>query len=377
MKKTITLLSIMIITIIINTKAENYTAKSIILIETTTNQTLYQKEIHTKHKIAGLTKLMTLNIIFENIENNKIKLDDIVTISKKASLTSGTKMYLEENEKMKVETLIKGIVMMSANDAAVALAEQISGKEENFILEMNQKAKKLNLKNTHFQNVTGLDNNENYSSAYDLSIISKELLTHDILKYTTIYEDYIRKGTKNELWLVNTNKLIKRYKYTKGLLSGYTPQAKHTLSIYATNNKLNLLLITLGEENKETSYKNAIDLLEYGFNNYKINKLKLKNDKISELTKEKTTPNKIDLILEKDINILENINDTKEYNHKIIINNINNNIAKNEIIGKYITYYNNKIINETNIIAKEKMNRMNYFQIFINILKSFIIGNKI
>ena len=182
-------------------------AKSAILIEASTGEVLYSKNPYEKLAPASMTKMMSLILIMENIEKGNLKWNDIVVVSKNAASMGGSQIYLEQNEMMSVEDLIKGICVASGNDATVALAEKIAGNEESFVKLMNDKASSLGLKNTHFNNATGLDTDNHYSSAYDMAVMAKELVRHEkILEFSNIYEDYLRKGTNNSFWLVNTNK---------------------------------------------------------------------------------------------------------------------------------------------------------------------------
>lgn len=183
--------------------------KSGLLMEIDSGKILFEKNKDEKMAVASMTKMMGLIIIMEKIESGEIKLDDIVTASKNASGMGGSQIYLETGEEMTVRDLIKGITMASANDATVAMAERVAGSEEKFVEMMNSKAKELGLKNTHFVNSTGLDENNHYSSSYDMAVIARELLTHDmILDFTSVYEDYLRVDSPNKFWLVNTNKIV-------------------------------------------------------------------------------------------------------------------------------------------------------------------------
>ncbi len=185
--------------------AEN--AKSAILIEASTGEILYQKNANEKLAPASMTKIMSLILIMENIEKGNLKWNDIVVVSKNAASMGGSQIYLEQNEMMSVEDLVKGICVASGNDATVALAEKIAGTETAFVKLMNDRASSLGLKNTHFVNSTGLDAENHYSSAYDMAVMAKELVKHQkILEFSSIYEDYLRKNTNNSFWLVNTNK---------------------------------------------------------------------------------------------------------------------------------------------------------------------------
>jgi len=194
--------------------AEN--AKSAIMIESTTGEILYSKNPHEKLAPASMTKMMSLILIMENIEKGNLNWDDKIVISKNAAGMGGSQIYLEANEVMSVKDLIKGICIASGNDATVALAERIAGTETAFVKLMNQKAKDLGLKNTNFMNSTGLDAENHYSSAYDMSLIAKELVQHEkILEFSSIYEDYLRQNTDNSFWLVNTNKVVYKNYYSR------------------------------------------------------------------------------------------------------------------------------------------------------------------
>ena len=184
-------------------------AKSGLLMEVSTGKIIYEKNIHEKVSVASMTKMMGMVLIMESLEDGKFKLEDMVVVSKNASGMGGSQIWLEEGEKISVLDLIKGIMMASANDGIVAMAEYIGGTEANFVKMMNDKAKSLGLNDTNFVNPTGLDEKDHYSTAYDMALIAKELISHEkILKYTSIYEDYLRKGTDRQFWLVNTNKVV-------------------------------------------------------------------------------------------------------------------------------------------------------------------------
>ena len=201
-------------------------AKSSVLIEASTGEIIYEKNKDEKLAPASMTKMMSLILIMEAIEKKNLKLDQIVTVSENAANMGGSQIYLEKNEKMSVDDLLKGICMASANDAVVALSETIYGSEEEFVKEMNKKAKQLGLKNTNFMNATGLDEENHYSSAYDMALIARELVKHKkVLEYSSNYEDYLRQNTNKKFWLVNTNKLIKTYDGMDGLKTGYTEKA--------------------------------------------------------------------------------------------------------------------------------------------------------
>ena len=187
--------------------AEN--SKSAIMLEASTGSIIFEKNSHERFNPASMTKMMSMLLIMEAIENNVISWDEMVTISENASSMGGSQILLETNEKMSVEDLFKGVAIASGNDAVVALAEKIAGTETVFVKMMNDKANELGLKDTHFVNPHGLDSENHYSSAYDMSVIARELVKHEkVLEYTSIYETYLRENLKTKIWLVNTNKVV-------------------------------------------------------------------------------------------------------------------------------------------------------------------------
>ena len=201
-------------------------AKSAVLLEASTGYIIYENNSHEKLAPASMTKMMSMLLIMESIEKGILDWEEEVTVSENASKMGGSQILLETGEQMKVKDLFKGIAVASGNDAVVALAERVAGTEEQFVTMMNQRAKELGLKDTHFKNPHGLDESNHYSSAYDMAMIAKELVKHEkVLEYSSIYEDYLRKGTDKEIWLVNTNKLVKFYKGLDGLKTGYTKEA--------------------------------------------------------------------------------------------------------------------------------------------------------
>lgn len=192
-------------------------ATSGILIEANTGKIIYEKDINKEVSIASMTKMVAQIIILEQIENNKIKWSDVITVSKNAEEMGGSQIYLKQGEKITVEDLMKGISMASGNDATVQMAEVIAGSEKKFVDMMNKKVKELGLKNTQFKNCTGLDEDGHYSSAYDMAMIARDLIINhpEILRFSSMYEDYLREDTDNKFWLVNTNKVVCKWENKK------------------------------------------------------------------------------------------------------------------------------------------------------------------
>ena len=354
-------------------------AKSAILIDPDSKKILYEKNIYDEVSIASLTKMMGLILIFEKIESNDIKYTDKVIASRNAANMGGSQIWLSEGEELTVDELLKGIIMASANDGIVAMAEYIGGDEDTFVQMMNKKAKELNLVHTNFVNSTGLDEKNHYSSAYDLSIIASELMKHkDVFKYTTLYEDYLRKNTSNKFWLVNTNKLLKSYKGVDGLKTGMTDNAGYCMAITAKRNGMRILAIVLGEKEGKVRNKETANLLDYGFNNYEVNTIKKKGEKVGEISIEKSIPEKIDIVIDEDISIIRQKNDTKkEYKSEVKLNNLHLPIKKGEIIGRLIIKDDNDIIKEVTLKSNQDMKKRGFFDLWGNILKSMFTGDLI
>ena len=252
------------------------TAPSAILIEPTTKKVLFEHNSHEKRPCASVTKVMTLLLIMEAIEEGKITYEEMVTSSQRASSMGGSDIWLEEGEQMSVDDMIKAIVVASANDASVAMAEHICGTEEEFINKMNQRAKELGMNDTTFKNCNGLDEDGHLTSAYDVAIMSAELIKHEkIFDYTSIWMDSLRNGKTQ---IVNTNKLLKTYKGITGLKTGTTNEAGCCMSASATRDGLSLIAVVLGCKTGTERFKDCATLLDYGFANYKYQLLSSPNE---------------------------------------------------------------------------------------------------
>ena len=252
-----------------NTLAPN--AKSAILIEATTGEILYEFNSHEKLAPASMTKMMSLLIIMESIDAGVINYDDMITISSNASSMGGSQILLETGEQMSVEDLLKGIAVASGNDAVVALAEAIAGTEENFVNMMNERANEIGLTDTNFKNCHGLDEENHYSSAYDMALIAKELVEHDkILEFSSIYETYLRQGTDRQTWLVNTNKLVRFKSGVDGLKTGYTDNSGYCLTATMKKDNMRIIAVAMGEPDSTTRNNEVSGMLDYAFAQYSL-----------------------------------------------------------------------------------------------------------
>lgn len=355
--------------------AEN--AKSAILIEYSTGEILYSKNPHQKLAPASMTKIMSLILIMENIEKGKLNWNDTIVVSKSAASMGGSQIFLEQNELMSVEDLIKGICIASANDATVALAERIAGTETAFVKLMNEKAKSLGLKNTNFINSTGLDAENHYSTAHDMSVMARELIRHNkILEFSSIYEDYLRKNTSNSFWLVNTNKLVKFYSYIDGLKTGYTKDAGYCLTSTGKKNGMRLITVVMGEANTDNRTKDTISMMDYGFNLYSLKTLVKKSEVLGEIKINLGDEENAKIISTKDITVLNNNQkDEKNITYNIVTNKVTAPIKEGDIVGKINVYESNSYKYSVDITIDKTIKKANIIKIFIRNIKNIILGN--
>lgn len=376
MKKILVLLILLLLPI--GVYAEELIPNSVsgILIEAGSGKIIYEKEKDKKVSIASMTKMVAQIIILEEVEAGNIKWDDVVTVSKNASGMGGSQIYVEEGEKITVEDLMKGISVASGNDATVAMAEYISGSEDKFVKRMNKKVKELGLKNTHFVNSTGLDENDHYSSSYDMAMIARDLVINhpEIIRFSSIYEDYLREDTDNKFWLVNTNKLISQYDGADGLKTGHTDNAGYCLAATAKRDDLRLIAIVLGEENSKVRNSETIGLLDYGFNNVKMKKLKSKGEVIKSISLKNADKDTLDLVLENNLNVLEELDESNKYKYDINIDKIKLPIKMGDTIGKVDVLLGNKVVSTEKLIAATDINKLNLLQVYGNNIFNILVG---
>lgn len=269
-------------------------AKSAILMEEATGNILYESNPDERLPIASVTKVMTMLLIMEAVDSGKISLDDMVTVSENAMSYGGSTMFLETGEQLTVNDMLKGIAVASANDGCVAMAEHLAGSESAFVDMMNEKAKELGMENTHFMNTNGLDEDDHYSSARDVAIMSRELMKHEtIFNYTSIWMDTLRGG---KFQLANTNKLIRFYDGANGLKTGSTSKALCCLSAAAKRNDMQLIAVVLGAPTSAERFASAKSLLDYGFANYAVNTQITAGDEIQKIAVEKGVDKEVGVV---------------------------------------------------------------------------------
>ncbi len=377
MKKIIILLLLLLIPFNVYGLELAPNSKSAILVENSTGTVVFEKNSNEKLAPASMTKVMSMLLIMEAIDENRLSLNDNVIISKNASSMGGSQIFLEEGSKMKVEELLKGVAIASGNDAVVALSEKIAGTEAGFVELMNKKAKDLGLKNTNFKNPHGLDEENHYTTAFDMSVMALELLKHEsILKYTSIYEEYLTKADGSKTWLVNSNKLVRFYEGIDGLKTGYTENAKYCLTGTGIRNNIRFISVVMGVETSELRSKDTIDLLNHGFSTYKLNNIVKKNTSFGKINIEYAKKNNANVIVDKDYNELIKVNDEgSKYEYKVELFKLKAPIKKGNKVGNLIVTNNKKeIVKKIDLIINQNVEKANMFNMIIKNIKQLVGG---
>lgn len=351
-------------------------ANSGILIEANSGKIFFEKNQDQKVSVASMTKMVAQIIIMEEIEAGHIHWNDIVTASLNASGMGGSQIYLESGEKMTVEDLMKGISVASGNDATVAMAEYISGSEEKFVKRMNEKVKELGLKNTHFANCTGLDEENHYSSAYDMAVIARHLILRhpNILKFSSLYEDYLRENTTRKFWLVNTNKLVSQYQGTDGLKTGHTDDAGYCIAATTKRDGLRLIAIVLGEKDSKVRNRETMGLLDYGFQTIKLKTLKKKGEVVEKLTLPKTNPKVVSLLLKEDLKVVEEIGEEKSYQYKVNLSSLSFPAKKGDVVGNIQVLVDKEIVSTEKIVLGMDIKRLSLWRLYFDNLQKILYG---
>ena len=373
MKKIIGILLSLVVLIPFNIYAMELAtnASSVIVMEPTTGEIIYERNSHERRHPASMTKIMTMLLVMEAIEKDIIKWDDMVTVSSNASSMGGSQILLETGEQMSVYDLFKGLAVASGNDAAVALAEKIAGTEEMFVKMMNDRAKELGLQDTNFKNCHGLDEANHYSTAYDMAIMAKELVKHTkIFEFTSIYEDYLRKGTDRSFWLVNTNKLVRFYKGVDGLKTGYTSEAGFCITATANINDMRIITVVMGEPDSETRNKDVSSVFDYVYAQYGLQKIVDTETILEEVNVEKGKVESIGIVAKEEVNDLYNKNDgTGNFTYEVEVDNLKAPLSKGDVVGKLTLKEDNNVIRTIDLTVKEDVKKANIFELYLRYLK--------
>lgn len=339
------------------------TAPSAILMDARTGRVLYEKNSHEVRACASITKVMTLLLVMEAIDSGKLSLTDTITTSAHAASMGGSDIWLEPGETMTADEMIKATIVASANDAAVALAEHISGTEEAFVEQMNSKAQELGMKETVFRNCNGLDEDGHVTSAYDVAVMSRELIKHEkILEYSCIWMDELRGGKTQ---LVNTNKLLKSYKGITGLKTGTTSQAGSCISATAERDGLSLIAVVLGSASGKERFSDAAKLLDYGFAGYSMYKPEVPEEAVTELPVKNGMLDRVSTAAQINSSLLIGKGEEKDIKPEIVLpSELEAPVIKGAVVGQIIYKSGGKQIAEYPIAAAEDVKEINFEDVF-------------
>ena len=348
-------------------------SSSVVLIEPNSKRVIYEENKDEKHYPASMTKMMGMYIVLDNIQKGNLKWNDMVTASEYASSMGGTQIFLEPNEKMSVEDLFKSVCINSANDEITALGEHIAGSTPAFVSLMNKTAKQLGMNNTNFVNPTGFDDENHYTTPYDMALVASELVkfNEDLFRFTRLKEDYVRKDSSNPFWLVNTNKMLGHFDGLDGLKTGFTSKANYNLTATAKRNGVRLISVVMNVDTIAHRSQDTATLLNYGFNKMTAIKVFEKNDIITYINFNNSLNTKTPVIVKEDVVVVTNKEVTKEdLKAEIEITILEAPLKKGDCVG-YLTIIDKDNIKHTyRIYVDEEVSKANFFDyLFKNFLE--------
>ena len=350
----------------------NLTCGGAILIEQSTGTVLYEHNSHEQLRPASVTKVMTILLIMEALDNGVISLEDNVPCSEAAASMGGSQIWLDTTESLTVNEMLKAICVVSANDCCVAMAEFISGSQELFVEQMNKRAKELGMNDTTFMNCHGIDEDGHVTSAYDIALMSRELMVNhpSITNYTTIWMDSLRGG---ESELVNTNKLLRNYEGCTGLKTGSTSVALYNLSATATRNNLSLIAVIMRGETSSVRFEEAKKLLDYGFSNFEYYKYSNKGDIVKEISVNKGTANTVTVSFESDAGALIPKGQSQNIVTTVSLPNmIEAPVAEGQKVGEVVFSLNDEPLGTGNLTANNSVKRLNFGNMLASVVEKWV-----
>lgn len=347
-----------------NTELDKLTAKSIMLMDATTGTVIFERNGDYKLPLASITKVMSMMIIVDEIRAGNLTMDDVVKTSPYAASMGGSQVYLKEGEEFSVRDMLKAIAIHSANDCTVAMAEKISGSESTFVDRMNEKARDLGMNNTYFLDCTGLTDEGHYSTAYDIAIMSCEVMNKypEILELTSIWHDTFRNGTFS---LDNTNKLVGKYTGLNGLKTGFTTKAGYCLTATAKRGDLSLVSVVLGTDTTGRRFEETRKLMDYGFANVEMYNGNKKGEIVKRVKVRNGVKKDVNVMYKEDVNITMLKKDKNKLERNIVMaDSIVAPIKENEEVGVVEFKVDDKVIAKKSIVAKDEVKKASWIRRF-------------
>ena len=355
-------------------------AKAAVLIDSATGKVIYALNADKELPPASVTKVMTMLLAMEAVDSGKITLDDEVTISDDAASMGGSQMYMEPGETHTVAQLLEGVAMVSANDGCVALAEYIAGSTDIFVEKMNKKAQELGMKNTNFVNTNGLPVREHYTSAYDIALMSKELIKHkEIRKWCTKWQDTIKvglPGKETEFGLTNTNKMIKTYNGANGIKTGFTQEAGYCLSASATRGNTTLIAVVLGAKTSKERNAQVAKLLDYGFSAYETAQIFPEGEAVKKVHVDRGEPEQLKAVTGEAAAAFIKKGDKEKVTHKIVIDkDISLPLKKGDAVGRVDIYYYGQKTGSVSLVSDRDVKKASFITYYVRSIRS-LFGEK-
>ncbi|OMF73055.1 D-alanyl-D-alanine carboxypeptidase family protein [Paenibacillus glucanolyticus] len=342
-------------------------ARSAILLDADTGTIIYEKNSHDKLPPASITKIMTMLLTMEAIDEGRLQWTDKVRTSEYAASMGGSQIFLEPGEEMTVDEMLKGIAMASGNDASVAMAEKLAGSEQGFVKMMNDKAAELGMKDTHFVNCNGLPAENHYTSAHDIAVMSRELLKYEqITKYTGSYQDYLRKDSQKPFWLVNTNKLVRFYTGADGLKTGYTSEAKFCLSATAKRDGLRAVAVVMGAPDTKTRNNEVSRMFDYAFAQYTMHSIYKPGEVLGIVKVQKGNVPELSIQADRDYSVLvkKGVKDP-DIRHEIQMDqNVKAPVSAGQVIGKLLVYQGDRLVKEFELTSPVEVKKAGFWKLF-------------
>jgi len=376
MKRLVSVLLILLLTMNVfslqaNAKEEQQklveNVKSAILIEKDSGQILYEENIHERLAPASMVKIMTMLLVMEAIDEGTLTFEEMITTSDHAASMGGSQIFLEPGEQMTVKQMLLGVAIGSGNDAAVALGERLAGSEESFVQMMNEKVSELGLENTLFKTATGLPGHGDYSSAYDMAMMAKELLKYEkITEFTGLYEAYLREGTDEKFWLVNTNKLVRFYNGADGLKTGFTREAGYCLTATAQKDGMRVIAVVFGAPTSKERNAQVSKLMDFAFNQYQTHQVFDKDVSLGKVAVSKGQLKEVDAITDSKVSVLtKKGKEITDIEQKIEFKkDLKAPIKKGDKIGTLQLLQEGNVISNTPLVAKEDVKEASWWTLF-------------